>query len=86
MKNSQTKCMETPLELQKELVSSRRSMSIGIPKENQKEEKRLIFTPEAVDMLVDSGHEVIVEEGAGWGINYSDKDYAESGAFLSNDK
>jgi alanine dehydrogenase len=37
-------------------------------------------------MLVDSGHEVIVEEGAGWGINYSDKDYAESGAFLSNDK
>ncbi|MDR0864213.1 MAG: alanine dehydrogenase [Candidatus Symbiothrix sp.] len=75
-----------PLELLKELTNSRRSLTIGIPKENLKMEKRLAFTPEAVDMIVDAGHEVIFEEGAGWGVNYSDAGYAESGAFITNDR
>jgi alanine dehydrogenase len=72
-----------PQELLKEISHANRSLTIGIPKENQKSERRLAFTPEAVDMLVDSGHEVFFEEGAGVGVNYSDVDYAESGAFIT---
>jgi alanine dehydrogenase len=75
-----------PLELLKEFTNSRRSLTIGIPKENLKIEKRLAFTPEAVDLIIDAGHEVIFEEGAGLGVNYSDANYAESGAFITNDR
>jgi alanine dehydrogenase len=88
MKTNQTKgeSRNTPLELRKELSNARHPMTIGIPKENQKIEKRLVFTPEAVDMIVDAGHEVIFEEGAGGGINYSDAVYSESGAQITNDR
>ncbi len=77
--------LKIPQELMKELVNTHRSMTIGIPKENLKIEKRLAFTPEAVDMIVDSGHEVFFEEGAGLGVNYSDAIYAEAGAFITKD-
>ncbi|GHV57957.1 alanine dehydrogenase [Bacteroidia bacterium] len=78
--------LHMPLELLKELSGIRRPVRIGIPKENQKTEKRLAFTPEAVDMLVEAGHEIIFEEGAGRGIRYSDADYAEAGALITNDR
>ncbi|MDL2223909.1 alanine dehydrogenase [Bacteroidales bacterium OttesenSCG-928-M06] len=86
MKEEQIKSQDIPLEMQKELSNSRHPLTIGIPKEDLKKEKRLAFTPEAVDMIVDAGHEVIIEEGAGDGINYSDADYAENGAFIANDR
>ncbi len=69
-----------PQEQTKETPSKRKSFTIGIPKEKQESEKRLAFTPEAVDMLVDAGHQVIMQEGAGKGINYSDNKYSEAGA------
>ena len=78
--------LHSPLELQKELSNVRPLLPIGIPKEDRKTEKRLAFTPEAVDMLVEAGHEVIFEEGAGWGIRYSDTDYAEAGATITGDR
>ena len=56
------------------------SLTIGIPKENTNFEKRLALTPEAVALLVDAGHKVILESGAGKQINYSDIYYADSGA------
>jgi alanine dehydrogenase len=86
MNQTKGESRNTPLELRKELSNSRHPMTIGIPKENQKIEKRLVFTPEAVDMIVDAGHEVIFEEGAGGGINYSDAVYSESGAQITNDR
>lgn len=61
-------------------------MQIGIPKEDQKTEKRLAFTPEAVDMLAEAGHEIVFEEGAGLGIRYSDADYSEAGAIITGDR
>ncbi|MDR2805472.1 MAG: alanine dehydrogenase [Dysgonamonadaceae bacterium] len=73
-------------ELLQELSNVRRPMQIGIPKENQKKEKRLAFTPEAVDMLVEAGHEIIFEEGAGMGVRYSDSDYSEAGAVIVGDR
>jgi alanine dehydrogenase len=77
------KTMDTPQELRKELSNAKYPLSIGIPKENLKVEKRLAFTPEAVDMLVEAGHRILLEEGAGGGVNYSDTLYSESGAEIS---
>ncbi|GHT47122.1 alanine dehydrogenase [Bacteroidia bacterium] len=78
--------LNIPLELLKELSNARHPMRIGVPKENLKVEKRLAFTPEAVDMIVEAGHKVVLEEGAGRGIHYSDIDYSESGAVITNDR
>jgi alanine dehydrogenase len=69
-----------PNELLKEISNAKFPMTIGIPKENLKEEKRLAFTPEAVDMIAEAGHKVLLETGAGAGINYSDTVYSEAGA------
>jgi alanine dehydrogenase len=87
MKTTQTRIKEPlriPEERLKEIPSAKFPMTIGIPKENQSDEKRLIFTPEAVDMIVEAGHQILFEAGAGAGINYSDADYSESGAKITN--
>ena len=62
------------------------ALTIGIPKENIRFEKRLALTPEMVAILVDQGHKVIFEAGAGLPINYSDNDYSESGAYIVDSK
>ena len=40
-------------------------MIIGLPKEIKDHEFRVAITPGGVRQLVDSGHEVLVETGAG---------------------
>lgn len=55
-------------------------MRIGVPKEIKTLEFRVAATPGVVRQLVQSGHEVFVETGAGAGIGLSDKDYADAGA------
>ena len=62
------------------------ALIIGVPKEDIRFEKRLALTPEAVALLVDAGHKVILESGAGDSINYSDNYYAESGAIIAETK
>lgn len=87
MKTAQTNVKEpvrVPKELLKEVSSARLPVTIGIPKENRTNENRLIFTPEAVDMIVEAGHQILFEAGAGAGVNYSDADYSESGATITN--
>lgn len=61
-----------------------KKISIGIPSDRKDDEKRVALTPEAVNILVESDNEVIVQKGAGSGANYSDKDYTENGASLSD--
>ena len=56
------------------------SLTIGIPKEDSFNEKRIALTPEAVSVMVANGHHVNVESKAGEGANYSDVDYSEAGA------
>ncbi len=73
-------------EVMKKMTQSKNQFTIGIPKENDDEEKRLALTPEAVDMIVDAGHQVILETEAGLGINYSDARYSESGAKIVKDR
>ncbi|MGN6267730.1 MAG: alanine dehydrogenase [Ginsengibacter sp.] len=59
---------------------------IGIPKESSFQENRIALTPEAVAVLVANGHRVVMESKAGEGASYSDNDYSEAGAKISNDK
>lgn len=69
-----------PQELLKEIGKIANRLVIGIPRERKDDERRLALTPEAVDMLTDCGHRVLVETGAGLGINYSDNHFSEAGA------
>lgn len=73
-----------PKEEQLETAVRYRRISIGMPRDNNDEEKRVAITPEAVNLLVENGNEVIVQKGAGLGANYTDKDYSENGAVITD--
>lgn len=73
-----------PKEEQLETAVRSRRISIGIPSNNSDDEKRVALTPEAVNLLVESDNEVILQKGAGLGANYSDKDYSENGAIITD--
>ena len=73
-----------PKEEQLETSVRNRNISIGIPSDSKDDEKRVALTPEAVNLLVERDNEVIVQKGAGQGANYSDKDYSENGAIISD--
>jgi alanine dehydrogenase len=55
-------------------------MRVGVPKEIKPYEYRVGLTPDAVRELVSAGHEVLVETGAGAGIDASDEAYRAVGA------
>ena len=57
-------------------------MKIGIPQEIMTGEGRVALTPEACNSLLDKGHTVFVEKGAGINSGYSDAEYQQSGAEL----
>ncbi|TDS13911.1 alanine dehydrogenase [Sphingobacterium paludis] len=65
---------------------SRNSLKIGVPKEISFQEKRIPLTPLSVALLVEYGHEVIIESGAGDASNFLDQHYSEQGARISHDK
>lgn len=73
-----------PKEEQLETAVRNKKITIGIPFDKKDDEKRVALTPEAVSLLVESGNEVIVQKGAGTGANYTDKDYSENGAVISD--
>ena len=68
-----------PQEEMLEVARKKSSLQIGIPKETSIQEKRIPLVPDAVALLVNNGHEVIIETGAGEGCSFSDKDYSEAG-------
>ncbi len=87
--SSYTPLMYTGLMPQEEMLEigkKHKKLTIGIPKENHQFEKRISLTPEAVEVLVNNGHDVLLESQAGDGANYSDKDYSEHGAFITESR
>ncbi|TGE20038.1 alanine dehydrogenase [Hymenobacter elongatus] len=61
----------------------KRKLFIGLPRETSLQENRICLTPEAVKHLVNEGHEVVIESGAGEPSKYSDHDYSEAGATIA---
>jgi alanine dehydrogenase len=55
-------------------------MRVGVPKEIKNHEYRVGLTPAGVRELVEHGHEVLVEKGAGMGIGIGDAQYQNAGA------
>src|ERR1700760_3288112 len=58
-------------------------MKIGVPKEIKIHEYRVGLVPAGVRELVDSGHKVIVQSGAGAGIGFDDSHYQTAGANIA---
>lgn len=56
------------------------SLFIGIPKEISTQENRIPLTPLSVALLVERGHRVIMESGAGERSKFLDHHYSEQGA------
>ena len=71
-----------PQEEKLEIVRKHQNISIGIPKETCLDEKRTCITPDAVQVLVENGHSIFIEEGAGSGAFFTDLQYAEVGATI----
>ncbi|MFZ9240711.1 MAG: alanine dehydrogenase, partial [Chitinophagaceae bacterium] len=69
-----------------DIKPSSASLSIAMPKENEFQENRIALTPDAVGVLVNNGHQVSVEQSAGEGAHFSDKDYADAGAKIVPNK
>ena len=55
-------------------------MRIGVPSEIKIHEYRVGLTPDSVAELVHRGHELLVQTGAGGGIDFEDSDYVAAGA------
>ncbi|MFT4093140.1 MAG: alanine dehydrogenase [Niabella sp.] len=55
-------------------------MTIGIPKEIAFQENRVALTPDAVGVLVNNGHQVVLEHSAGDAAHFRDKEYSDAGA------
>jgi len=60
-----------------------KQLLIGIPKEVDPTESRIPLTPEAVEILVQNGHQLVIEKEAGRQANYSDMEYSEKGARIA---
>jgi alanine dehydrogenase len=58
-------------------------MIVGVPREVKPGEQRVALTPPGVRALVERGHQVLVEAGAGAGSGIRDDDYTGLGATLA---
>lgn len=74
-----------PQEETLEVLKQKGELFIGIPRENQYQEKRVCLTPDAVNAITAHGHRVLMESGAGDGAHFSDIDYTNAGAEITRD-
>lgn len=69
-----------PQEQLLELKKSDEKLFIGIPKEITYQENRVPLTPAAVQLLVNNGHEIVMESNCGKNANFFDNEYSLAGA------
>jgi alanine dehydrogenase len=69
-----------PQEVLLKVKDKKFKLFIGIPKEIALQENRVPLTPSAVSLLVNNGHDIWLETGAGIASNFSDHEYSEAGA------
>ncbi len=77
---SLTKGAFAPQEEMLEVARKKGKLFIGIPKEIAFQETRVALVPDAIALLINNGHRVVVEAGAGKAANFDDSDYSEAGA------
>ncbi|HEY1037881.1 MAG TPA: alanine dehydrogenase [Bacteroidia bacterium] len=77
---SLTKGVILPQEEMLEIGRKKGKLFIGIPKEVAYQENRVPLVPDAVALLVNLGHHIVVETNAGAASNFQDHDYSEAGA------
>jgi len=59
--------------------------TVFIPRETGADETRVAAVPDSVKKMVKTGHQVVVEAGAGVKSGFADEDYREAGASVSDD-
>lgn len=69
-----------------EITLENRKYKIGIPADNSGVEHRIPLAPLAVEQLSKQGFEIIIEKNAGKGANFSNNEYAECGAIITQYK
>jgi alanine dehydrogenase len=69
-----------PKESMLEVKKDEKSLFIGIPKEISFQENRIALVPDSVALLINNGHRILVEAGAGNNASFTDTDYSEAGA------
>lgn len=69
-----------PREEMLEVYNSKKNLIIGVPKEISYQESRISLVPEAVNLLAENGHRVMIEAGAGESAHFSDHAFSEAGA------
>lgn len=74
-----------PQESMLEVKAKKNKLYIGIPKEVSFQENRIALTPLSVALLINNGHDVMLEHNAGQAANFCDKDYNEQGAKIVYD-
>ena len=74
-----------PQEEKLEIARHKSDLFIGVPKETSYQERRICLTPDAVNSLTFHGHRVMIEAGAGESSSYSDKEYSDAGAEVTQD-
>jgi alanine dehydrogenase len=77
--------MMQPQESMLEVKNKKHKLYIGIPKETSFQENRVALTPLSVALLVNNGHDVMLESNAGQAAKFTDKDYSEQGAHIVYD-
>ncbi|HEY4798570.1 MAG TPA: alanine dehydrogenase [Bacteroidia bacterium] len=73
-----------PQEEMLEVGTKKNSLYIGIPKEISFQENRVALVPDAVSVLVNNGHKVVIETNAGKKSNFLDTEYSEAGAQIAH--
>lgn len=74
-----------PKEEKLDIAQKGKKTSIGIPKETCLYERRTVITPDAVQVLTNYGFEIILEKGTGIASFFTDLQYSEAGAKITDD-
>lgn len=82
--NEPSRSVLLPREELIEKAVGRKQMSIGLPRDVHDDEKRISLTPEAIRILTDAGNEVFMERGAGQAAGFTDREYSDNGAVVSD--
>ena len=59
-------------------------MKIGVPKEIISQEYRVGVNPETAQLLIENGHELFIQDGAGSDSGYENTDYQKIGCSILN--